>query len=170
MVSPNPLTTGSFTLTVNGSGFASGAVVKFGSTSLTTTFVSAAPLTATGSTSTTGTVAITVVNPDGQTSPAFNLTVNGSVAVTVSVSPSYTTARLQEHDTLHGHGAQYRQYGAVTWQVNNVTGGNSATGTISSNGVYTAPAAIPSAGSVTVRAVSAADPTKSGTATVVFRK
>lgn len=40
----------------------------------------------------------------------------------------------------------------LIWMVNGVTGGSSATGTISSNGLYTAPAAAPSASvSVTVR-------------------
>ena len=33
---------------------------------------------------------------------------------------------------------------AVTWQVNNTTGGTTATGKISTSGVYTAPATVPS--------------------------
>jgi len=51
---------------------------------------------------------------------------------------------------------------AVTWQVNGTTGGNTTVGTISSTGVYTAPASQPSPDTVTVSAVSAADPTRSG--------
>lgn len=43
---------------------------------------------------------------------------------------------------------------AVTWQVNAVTGGSSATGTISAGGLYTAPATMPSASTVTITAVS----------------
>jgi hypothetical protein len=54
---------------------------------------------------------------------------------------------------------------AVTWQVNNVTGGNSTVGTINASGLYTAPALVPS-GAVTVKAISVADSTKSDTATV----
>jgi hypothetical protein len=57
---------------------------------------------------------------------------------------------------------------AVTWQVNDVTGGNSTVGTISANGLYTAPAAVPDPNSVTVKAVSQADTTKSATATVTI--
>src|ERR1700729_2142729 len=57
---------------------------------------------------------------------------------------------------------------AVTWQVNGVAGGGSATGTISSSGFYAAPAA-PPASSVTVTAVSVADATASGAATVGFK-
>ena len=43
---------------------------------------------------------------------------------------------------------------AVTWQVNGVAGGSSTVGTISSTGLYTPPAAIPSPNTVTIAAVS----------------
>src|SRR2546430_12626961 len=55
---------------------------------------------------------------------------------------------------------------AVTWQVNGITGGNTSVGTISTTGVYTAPATVPSPAMVTVTAVSVADPTRSGSARV----
>ncbi|HUA17969.1 MAG TPA: hypothetical protein VMB25_04435 [Bryobacteraceae bacterium] len=55
---------------------------------------------------------------------------------------------------------------AVTWVVNGVAGGNSTVGKISAAGLYTAPGVVPSAGLVTVTAVSAADKTKSAAATV----
>ena len=54
---------------------------------------------------------------------------------------------------------------AVTWSVNTIPGGDATVGTISSTGLYTAPAVVP-ASAVTVRATSAADPTISGAATV----
>jgi serine protease len=54
---------------------------------------------------------------------------------------------------------------AVTWEVNHVSGGNSSFGTITSAGVYTAPATA-SALMVTVTAVSAADSMRSGSAQV----
>src|SRR5438477_8256518 len=57
---------------------------------------------------------------------------------------------------------------AVTWQVNGVPGGNATAGTISSVGLYTAPAAVPSPATVTVRAVSQADATKSASAQVTI--
>jgi len=53
---------------------------------------------------------------------------------------------------------------SVTWQVNGVDGGNATVGTISSSGVYTAPASVPMGGSVTVTAVSAADDSALGSA------
>jgi uncharacterized protein (DUF1800 family) len=45
---------------------------------------------------------------------------------------------------------------AVLWQVNGVTGGTVATGTISASGLYTPPAALPSNPSVTITAISVA--------------
>ena len=45
---------------------------------------------------------------------------------------------------------------AVTWQVNGVTGGSAATGTISASGLYTAPSTLPSPNTVTIAAVNAA--------------
>ena len=54
---------------------------------------------------------------------------------------------------------------AINWQVNGVTGGNSALGTIS-GGIYTPPTTIPSTNTVTVTAVSVASPSVSGSASV----
>ncbi len=47
----------------------------------------------------------------------------------------------------------------VTWAVDGVAGGNATVGTITPQGLYTAPAAVPAAGSVTIRATSTAAPT-----------
>jgi len=97
--------------------------------------------------------------------------VSGSATVTfpsiaVSVSPTTVTvafgAQSQFTATVSGTSNM-----AVTWQVNGVTGGSSATGTISASGDYTAPATVPSS-SVTVTAVSQADTSVSGSASVRF--
>jgi hypothetical protein len=56
----------------------------------------------------------------------------------------------------------------VTWMVNDVAGGNSTLGTIDSNGLYVAPAQVPSPGTVTVKAVSSEDSTAVGTAAVTI--
>jgi hypothetical protein len=55
---------------------------------------------------------------------------------------------------------------AVTWQVNGIVGGNATVGTITSAGLYTAPASVSSTMAVTVTAVSAADSARSGSAQV----
>jgi uncharacterized protein (DUF1800 family) len=52
---------------------------------------------------------------------------------------------------------------SVTWQVNGITGGSATTGTISSTGLYTTPAAIPTPSTVTVGAISVASSTASAT-------
>lgn len=57
---------------------------------------------------------------------------------------------------------------AVSWSVNGVPGGNAALGTITSLGVYTAPADLPSPATVQVTATSHADSTKSGTGTLAI--
>jgi uncharacterized protein (DUF1800 family) len=54
---------------------------------------------------------------------------------------------------------------AVTWQVNAVAGGSASTGTISTSGLYTAPANLPSPNTVTISAVSQAATAASGSLT-----
>ncbi|HET6725682.1 MAG TPA: Ig-like domain-containing protein [Gammaproteobacteria bacterium] len=56
----------------------------------------------------------------------------------------------------------------VTWQVDDVVGGNANLGTISAKGLYTAPA-LPPGGSVTITAVSQADASKSGSASATVQ-
>jgi hypothetical protein len=54
----------------------------------------------------------------------------------------------------------------VTWSVNNMVGGNSTVGFITTGGFYTAPLSVPSPNQVTVMATSQYDGTKFATATV----
>ncbi len=107
--------------------------------------------------------ATTVATPAVSGSAA--VTVTAPSTVSVSVSPAAPTVRLranvQFQATVLGT-ADTR----VTWQVNGVAGGNSSLGRISSSGLYTAPGKVPNPSSVTVRAVSVADASKSGTATL----
>jgi hypothetical protein len=74
---PATFSTGAFTLTVNGSQFVNGAQVIFGGAALTTTFISATKLTATGSEASAGIFAVSVTNPNpgGSASGAVNVTV-----------------------------------------------------------------------------------------------
>jgi uncharacterized protein YjdB len=57
---------------------------------------------------------------------------------------------------------------SVTWAVNGIQLGNPTVGTVSSDGLYTAPGAAPDPNSITVTATSAADSTKSATANVTI--
>jgi len=90
-------------------------------------------------------------------------------SVAVSISPAAVTLspRSTEQFTASVTGATDT---AVTWEVNGTNGGNSTVGTVSTTGLYTAPSAIPNPHSVFVVAVSQADPSKSGSATVTIAK
>jgi hypothetical protein len=91
-----------------------------------------------------------------------------SPTVSVSVSPS--TASLyfgqQQQFTANVTGTSNT---AVNWAVNGVAGGDTALGEISAQGVYTAPAVLPSITTITIAATSQADSTASATATVTLR-
>ena len=96
----------------------------------------------------------------------LNLTVSAtSPPVVISIAPTsatVTTGGTQQFTAT----LQNTSNTAVTWQVNGVTGGNTTTGTISSSGLYTGPATVPNPATVTVTAISQADPSKSASALV----
>lgn len=80
----------------------------------------------------------------------------GSVTITPTRAPLTITEPQQFTATVTGNGA-------VTWLVDNVTGGNSTVGTISSSGLYTPPS---TAGTHTVTAQLTLTPGTSASATV----
>jgi uncharacterized protein (DUF1800 family) len=80
------------------------------------------------------------------------VTVGGAGQVRLGATAQFTAAVTNESNT------------AVTWQVDGVTGGATASGTISATGLYTPPVAIPAVDPVTITAVSKAAPTVAGTA------
>ncbi len=95
--------------------------------------------------------------------------------VAVSISPSLATlatlATQQFTATVTG-----TTNTAVTWQVNGVSGGNSTVGVITTTipgttgeSLYLGPASVPSPASVSVTAISQADPTKSASATATIQ-
>jgi len=58
---------------------------------------------------------------------------------------------------------------SVNWSVNGVAGGNATVGSISIGGLYTAPSILPASGTVSVRAVSAADNQTSASVSVTLK-
>lgn len=91
----------------------------------------------------------------------------GSSAVSVTIDP--TAATLSENQTQQFTASVNNTSNtAVNWQVNGVTGGSATTGTISSTGLYTAPATITTQQLETITAVSQADNTKNASATVTL--
>ena len=98
-LSPAGVAAGSaaFTLTVNGSGFVAGSVVSLNSTALTTTFVSAAQLTASvpaAAVASAGDFSATVRNPSGVASNAASFTITAMPAAPsiTAISPATATA------------------------------------------------------------------------------
>jgi len=84
-------------------------------------------------------------------------------AVVVEVCPAADSVQIGGTQTLSATLANASNT-AVTWEVNGIPGGNATVGTITSAGVYAAPASVPSPATVTVTAVAAADPNGAGTA------
>jgi hypothetical protein len=87
-------------------------------------------------------------------------------SIAVSITPSSANPLLgntqQFNATVTG-----TSNSAVTWSVNGVTGGNNTVGTVSNAGLYTAPQRLPSPATVTVKAASQADTSKSASASVM---
>ncbi len=122
----------------------------------------AAPLTMPAS----NTVTISVTS-QADSSKSATASVTITAHVTIVVSPSVVTLATNQTQqftaTVTGNSNT-----AATWGVNGTTGGSSGSGTISSSGLYTAPAAIPPGNSVSVTATSQADSSQSATAVVTF--
>lgn len=92
-----------------------------------------------------------------------------STTTVVSVAVSPTTAALKTGQTqAFSASVSGSSNTAVTWSVNGIAGGNASVGTVSSTGLYTAPATVPSPNTVTVRATSAASGSASASAAVTI--
>jgi hypothetical protein len=118
---------GGFTLTVNGSNFASGSsVVNWNGSNRTTTYVSTTRLTAAilpSDISTAGKAAVTVFNPapgGGTSSPALTFTINNPVPTTASLSPTSATAGGSAF-TLTVNGTNFVRSSVVNWNGSNRT-------------------------------------------------
>jgi hypothetical protein len=169
-LSPTALTTGAFTLTVNGANFVPGSSVAIDGASLSTTFVSSTKLTATGSANTPKSGAlVTATMPDGAVSNAAAIDITPPASVSIAITP--VTASLRVKQTLQFTATvQGTSNSSVTWKVNGVTGGNTTVGTVSQTGLYKAPASVPRPSGVTVSATSNADATRTAAAMVTITK
>jgi len=95
---------------------------------------------------------------------AFGLAAQ-ALAATLAVAPTGVSVPINGSRTF----TATRSDGAnpsVAWKVNGVVGGNAVTGTISSAGVYTAPATVPPGNPVTVTATTKLKPTLSASTAV----
>jgi serine protease len=111
--------------------------------------------------------ATVAVNSSSATTPA-PATANTGTCVLPDVSISPTSSSVQVGGSAQTFEAQVNSAtdSAVAWYVNKVPGGDSKNGTISTSGVYTPPAAVPSPNVVTITAVWTSDTTKYATAQV----
>jgi hypothetical protein len=119
-LSPSSVTMGSpdFTLTVSGSNFASGSSVLWNGAARSTTFVSAAQVTAqiaAADIATAGTASVSVQNSGGA--------VSGNSTFTIAVPPAPTISNISPQSTLVGsapftltvNGTNYLSTSLVTW-------------------------------------------------------
>jgi hypothetical protein len=88
-------------------------------------------------------------------------------AIEVSVTPANGSVVLGAQATFAATVTNTTDT-AVSWNVSGVPGGNTTLGTITSGGLYTAPADLPSPATVQITATSHADSTKSGAVTLVI--
>jgi hypothetical protein len=169
-VSPSSAFAGdaAFSLTVTGANFVTSSTVQWNGSARTTTFVSSTTLqsainAADIATASTATVTVSTAPPGGGTSGGVSFTIAAVPVVTISPSSAIVAAGGQQQFQAS---VTETQNTAVTWQVNNITGGSPMVGMISSSGLYTAPSA---AANVTVSAVSQADSNQSASANLAVR-
>ena len=118
-LSPTSTTAGgaTFTLTVNGSNFNSGAVVNWNVTALATTFVSSIQLTATvtaGLIAAVGSASITVQDPIGGPSSAAQFPITAPTPTITTLSPNSATAGGNGF-TLTVNGTNFLTGAVVNW-------------------------------------------------------
>lgn len=135
-VSPNPIAPGAYTLTLTGTGFQSGAIVRNGSANLATKYVSATQLIVTGTQTTTQSAVLQVQNPTTAWGPSFTVPFKAA-GTAVKISPTAIYVHL-------GDTQSFSAPGATAW--------TTTAGTVSTTGVYTAPTVMPKSSSVNVTA------------------
>ena len=135
----SPIPTGSYTVTITGSGFATYAEVMEGGVVLSTTVVNSTTLKVQGYHGSPGASSFEVMNPGTLWGPPFNVTfVASGPPPPQTISPTTASVNL-------GATQQFTSSGATSW--------SATAGTITSNGLFTAPATMPSSSKVTVKAM-----------------
>lgn len=163
-VSPSSLQVGNYSVSFNGANFTPDSVGVANGVDLQTTYVSKTKIIVTGNAAATGTIQFAVRLP-GPGAVTGN-TVSAQVTVpTVSVAVNPTSANVQLGlSQTFGATVTGNANTAVTWSVVSGAGG----GSITSGGVYTAPATMPASATVTVRATSVASPSVYANATITL--
>ena len=136
-----------------------------GGSSSTGTITSTGVYTAPSVTSQTVFTVTAVANANTSITASAAVTVTPFISVTLNVhSASVKTGQTQQFMATVTNTTNT----AVMWEVNGIVGGNSTVGTITTDGLYTAPSSLPAQNPIMLTAVSVADPTKSDTAIVTI--
>lgn len=157
-VSPSKLQTGNFSVSFNGSNFAPDSQATANGVDVSTVYMSPTKLVVSGNAPAPGTIQFAVRQPGPGAVTGNSVSATVSVAtVTIGVSPTSATVGLGTSSafTATVTGSDNK---AVLWSVNGTAGGSSTVGTITSGGIYSAPAVMPASSTVTVRATSVASP------------
>ncbi|HVY06158.1 MAG TPA: pyrrolo-quinoline quinone [Burkholderiales bacterium] len=102
-------------------------------------------------------------NADSNAKDHATITITSAVQpIAVSVSPRIVAVTTSQRPTFTANVTGSTNT-SVNWRVDNISGGNSTVGTVSAGGLYTPPS---TGGTHTITAISQADSTKSGSATV----
>ena len=112
------------------------------------------------------TITITAVAQADTTKSASATVTLLALPISVTVSPTMATVQVLLTQAFTATLQNDLQSKGVTWDVNGTIGGNNTVGIVSTAGLYTAPANVPSPAIVTVTARSIADTTRSAAATV----
>jgi serine protease len=118
-------------------------------------------------------VADVVLSPTGATSVAPTAAANRSCSsaappVELAVCPATAQVVVNSGTETYTASVANTTDSAVTWQVNGIAGGDATVGTISSTGVFTPPATVPSNPTETITAVSGADSTVTANSVVTL--
>lgn len=164
LVSPNEGKVGT-PVSIFGRGFSAEAaqnVVSFSGAIATVSAASTNSIsTAVPSGAVTGTITVTTSLGTAMSPEPF--TVLGVVTISPTSAVLLPKAAQQFTATVSGTATP-----SMTWSVNGIVGGNATVGTISSAGLYTAPAAVPSPPTLTVAASNISDQALFATATVAI--
>ena len=149
-IAPNPIQVGTYTITLTGTSFQSGAVVNCNGIALNTAFINATTLKATGWQGPAQPGVFQVRNPSSLYGPSFTVPFVKGNGASQTISPTAATVTL-------GAQQQFISSGATSW--------TATVGGITSSGLYTAPAAMPTSGAAVVTATG---PNGSASATVTL--
>jgi hypothetical protein len=157
-VNPTSMPTGPFSLAITGTGFQPGAYATINGVGFYPTVVSSTQLTLTGTMNTAGKQALNVANPNSFFSNIVYISFTRPTSV-VTISPpaaSLATGGTRQFTALLNGVAVGATWAVVT------TGG----GTITSTGLYTAPASVPNPATVTISATVSGQPAVTALITV----